>query len=169
MPVDIDTWRQRIGKFNCIIFLLRSATCASEIYPINFLIYMLHVITDSLTFKILSGILVLFFYCVVILLALGITLCFHCVLTTYDYHFLGSASLSSASKDVCIRLLSIPFILARSPNIIFVKKNAFIKNTHFKLRTILAFLISSGSVETNLGLILINKTNYRLLCGIWTV
>ena len=80
MPVDIVTWRQRKGKFNCIKFPPLSSMCLPDFYLLKFLIFMLHVITGSLTFKILAGISALFYFCFITLLALGIILCFYCLL-----------------------------------------------------------------------------------------
>ena len=111
-----------------------------------------HVITGSLTFKILAGISALFYFCVITLLALGIILCFDCLFVTFEYHFLGSASFSRESSHICIKKFSfLTYFFARTPNIFLLKAYTLIKNIMFYLRIILMLLISSGSVETNPG------------------
>ena len=116
MPIDIVTWRQRIGKFNCFKFPTLSSTCPPDFYLLKFLIFIFHVIfiTGSVTFRILASISTLFYFCVVTILALGIILCFYCLLLTYEYHFVESVSFSRAYFHISIKTFSLSYFFARA-------------------------------------------------------
>ena len=120
-----------------------------DFYVLQFLIFMLHVITGSLTFKILAGISALFYFCIITLLALGIILCFYCLFMTFEYHFLGW--FSRESSHICIKTFSLTYFFARTPNIFLLKAYTLIKNILFYSQVILMLVISSGSVKTNPG------------------
>ena len=140
------------GKLRCrLIFFPLSSTCPPDFYLLKFLIFILHVITGSATFRILAGNSALFYYCVVTLLALRIILCFYCLLLNYEYHFVESMSFPRACFYIGIKTFSPTYFFARVTNILLLKAYILIQTIMFKLRIILMLLISSGSVETNPG------------------
>ena len=71
MPVDMDSWRHRIGKFDSIKTNARFNNCLSNFDLLILFKLILHVVLDSLTFQLLANIFALFYYCVAILLAFG--------------------------------------------------------------------------------------------------
>ena len=145
--MDADSWRKRIGKFNSIKTNARLKTCPSNLDLLILFKLILHVVLDSLTFQLLVCIFASFYYCVVILSAFGITLCFMVYLRLMD--IMGSVSVSS--NFLCNMALSFSFLLARSPTTYLVKVIFLVNNFLYKLRIVLTLLVSSGSVETNPG------------------